>query len=119
MIDFLILFFLTGIGAPSFMGIVTALLTGYGPIYLPFVVIFCYVCYRLLKHCCCACVALRRGNAHQVIPGNEANPSFPTERQPLLKPNIKSVVTLNDYDGDDGYADRMTIPSRYNKEDTL
>ena len=50
---------------------------------------------------------------------NEANPSYPTERQPLLKPPTTSVVTLNDYDEDDGYADRMINPSRYNVQDTL
>ena len=117
-IDFLILFFLTVIGAPSFMGYV-ARIFAWIIIYLPFVVIFCYVFYRLLKHCCCACVALRRCNVCQVIPGNEANPSSPTERQPLLKPPTTSVVTLKDYDEDDGYADRMINPSRYNIQDAL
>ena len=81
--------------------------------------LLCYLIYRLLKHCCCACVALRRGNAHQAIPGNEGDHSFPTERQPLLKPPTTSLVTMTDHDEDDGYADRMINPNRYNKEDTL
>ena len=118
-IDFLILFFLTMIGAPSFMRFFAVIFTFCGPIYLLFVAIFCYVSYRLLKHCCCACVALRRGNIHQIIPGNKANLSLLTERQPLLKPTTTSVVTLKDHDEDDGYADRIIHPSRYNKEDTL
>ena len=118
-LDFLIFFSLTVIGATSFTGTVTYILTVFGPIYLPFVVIFCYVLYRLLKHWCCACVALQRGNIHHAIPGNEAGHSLPTEHQPLLnpKPPTTSVVTLNDYDEDDGYADRMINPSRYNIQD--
>ena len=82
-------------------------------IYLPFVFLLCYFIFRLLKHCCCACVAVRKGNVCQVIPGNKADP-FPTERQPLFKPPTTSVVKLNDYAEDDGYADRMINPSRYN-----
>ena len=64
-------------------------------------------------------MALQRGNVHQAIKGNEADPSFSTERQPLLKPPTTSVVTLKDYDEDDGYADRMINPSRYNIQDAL
>ena len=59
-------------------------------------------------------MALQRGNVRQDIPGNEVNPSFPTERQPLLNPPTASEVTLNDCAEDDGYADRMINPSRYN-----
>ena len=118
-IDFLILFFLAVMGATSFMGSVAVIFTLYGLMYLPFIVVFWYGYYCWLKHCCCACVALRRGNVHLVIPGNEANLSSPTEGQPLLKPPTTSVVTLKDYDEDDGYADRMINPSRYNIQDAL
>ena len=61
-------------------------------------------------------MALRRGNVHQVIPGNEADPSFPTEHTPLVNHPTTSVVTLNDYAEDDGYADRMINPSRYKRQ---
>ena len=117
MIDFLILFFLTVIGATPFMGIFAKIFT-HVVIYLPFVVIFCFVFYSL-KHCCCARVALRRGNVRQVIPDDEAYPSFATERQPLFKPPTTSVVALNECANDDGYADRMINPNRYNIQDTL
>ena len=113
-IDFLVLFFLTVIGALSFnimSGIIIIIV--YGVAYIQFVVIVCYVCYCLLKHCCCACVALRRGNVCQVIPGNEAPP---TECQPLLNPTTTSVVTLNAHDEDNGYADHMRNTSKRNKQ---
>ena len=111
-IDFLILFFLIVIGVLSLIG--SFAFIGYGLSYWPFIVIFCYVCYRLLKYCCCACVALRRGNVRQVIPSNEANPSSTTERQPLLKPPTTSEVTLSDCAEDNRYADRMINPGQYN-----
>ena len=58
---------------------------------------------------------MRKRNIHQVLPDNEANASR-TERQPLLKPPTTSVVTLNDYDEDDDYADCIKNPGRYNRQ---
>ena len=81
--------------------------------------ILCCVFYRLLKCCDFVHVDLQIGNVRQVIPDNEANSSCPTEHQPLLKPPTTSVVTLNDCAEDDGYADRMINPSRYNIQDAL
>ena len=104
------------IGASSFIGLVAKIIMVYGLIYLLFVVLFCYVFYHLLKHCCCACVALRRGNVRQIIPGNEADPSFPTEHQPLVNHPTTTVVTLIDCAEDDGYHDRMINPGRYNTQ---
>ena len=102
-IDFLILFFLILIGASSFMRpAIIGFYFVFGPKYLPFIIIFCYVFYRLLKHCCCSCVALRRGNVRQVIPGNEADSSSITEHKPLLNPPTTSEVTLNDCAEHDG-----------------
>ena len=117
--NILIFFFLAVIGAPSFIRLVAAIFTFFGVIYLPFIVIFCYAIYRLVKHCCCACVALRRGNVHQATPSNEANSSFPTERQALLKPPATSMITLHDYCEYDDSVDHMTNSSRYNTEDAL
>ena len=88
-----------------------------GQIYWPFVVLLCYLIFCLFKYCYCiaASVTLRESNVRQVLP----NGSSPKERQPLLKPPTTSVVTLKDYDEDDGYADRMINPSRYNIQDAL
>ena len=99
------------IGASSFMGIVAEIFI-FGIIYLPCFVLLCYLIFHLIKH-------FYRGVALQIIPGNEADRSLPTERQPLLKPPTTSVVTLKDCAEDDGYADRMINPSRYNTEDAL
>ena len=68
-IDFLILFSLIVIGAPLLMGLVAKVILSF--LWTNLLAIFCYfllcIFYRLLKHCCCVCVARRRGNAHQVI----------------------------------------------------
>ena len=48
-------------------------------------------------------------NVHQVMPDDEANPSFHTECQPLLNPATTSEVTLNDCSAeDDSYSAHIT-----------
>ena len=89
-------------------------------IYFPFIVLLGYLIFCLLKCCCCACVApMQRSNIHQVIPVGQANPSSLAEHKPLLNPPTTSEVTLNDCGEDDGYADHVMNPSRYNIQTAL
>ena len=102
-IDFTILFFLTVIGAPSFIRNVPFRLF-LGPIFLPCFFLICCLIFRLLKHYTANIYSVpsQRSNIQEVIPDNKTN-SPAGERQPLLKPPTRSVVTVNDNTEDDGY----------------
>ena len=68
-IDFLILFLLTVIGAPSSMEMIAGIFYMSGLIYFPFIPIFCYVFYCLIVKglLLCFCGSAKR----QCSPGNK------------------------------------------------
>ena len=114
-IDFSLLFFMMVIGALSFcylffMSILISVL------YLPFIVVFIYLVYRLLK-CCCCCKKQRSQTivAQQNSPEGVDDPCLVPERRPLIQPTTSEVwvVLGNDYVPDDLYPDRMVNPCGY------
>ena len=109
-IDFLMIFYMALIG-----GLTSANLNLYvtiGPLFLPFLVLFTYLIYCLLKYCCYCTYATWTVQHHQYSPDNENNPSL-SEQQPILAPPTTTEVTSDDYVQDDLYADRILNPGQY------
>ena len=85
--------------------------------------IYCYfllyhVIFSLVKNCFSTCVAVhaQRSKVHLVVTDKESiNSPSSTLCQPLVNHPTTSEVTLIDC-ADEGYADRLINPSRYNRK---
>ena len=107
-IDFLLFFSMTVTSALSVtLGSASIILYGAFPLFVPFLVLFVYIVYRLIKSCCrrCACMKAAQQDSHH----NNTN-SSPSDQH-------KSVVTNDEYIEDDLYADRILNPDGYNNID--
>ena len=108
-IDFLIIFYMGAIGGLSSSNF--SLYVTIGPLFLPFLVLFAYNIYRLLKCCWCACVAWtgRRNESE-----NDERDYSQLENQPAIAPlTTTTEVSLDNYVHDELYADRILHPSEY------
>ena len=108
-IDFLTLFWMSVIGAMAILTFFETLI-----LILPFLVLLCYLIYRVIKYCCCCATR----NMHNSSRDDADIPYAPLQQQqqPLV-PLTTSVVALSDYDEDEEYPDRMVHPDGYNAKD--
>ena len=109
-IDFLTLFWMSVVGAVAIIAfsLVTPIL------FLPFLVLLCYLMYRVIK-CCCRCTT-------RIFHNSSCDDDIPyaplqQQQQQSLIPPTTTVVGLGDYDEDDEYPDRMVHPDGYNAKD--
>ena len=120
-IDFLLLFFMTVIGASSFtygnfmLKFGTILPNFLFVLYIPVIVVFIYLVYHLLK-CCCSYKRRSQIVARQYSPDGVDNPHIVPERRPLISPTVTEVVLDDDYVPDDLYPDRMVNPGGYREQ---
>ena len=77
-----------------------------------------YIIFSLVKNCCCTCVALhaQRSKVHSILNVKESiNSPSSSLCRPLVNHPTTSEITLIDC-SDDGYADCLINPSRYNRK---
>ena len=112
-IEFLTLFLMAILAVLSVINITDYILLG-SLMYLPFLVLVCYLIYRVFKLCCAHVTHKVRKSTHKKV--ISPLPSKDKE-QPLLDSSPKLIksteVSMDEYIQDDLYADRILNPSSY------
>ena len=111
-IDFFLFFFMgslsSGYFLPAYIQYNSSLTNVFGLIYLPVLVLVCYLIYRFFKWLCCTVVASSCRRHQPVEEEGKAG-----DQQPIPPPT-HTEVNLTDYAMDDLFADRMLNPTAYN-----
>ena len=112
-IDFLILFFMAVLSGTSLIQFVPGF-ASVTIIYLPFIVVVCYVIYRIFKQCCEIVTCERRTKRPKKTMDRMLRVSL-TDSQPSTTSSevTISMVSLTDYVSDDIFADRIINPNKY------
>ena len=104
-IDFLLLFVMTV--ASTVSSLLNPIINiEFGYVMLPFLVLFIYIIYRLLRSCGCVCMKSRR---------RETDQDDEPKTWPQSDPDLTTTAAASDeYIEDDLYADRILNPDGYN-----
>ena len=112
--NFIFVFFLLLLSSYVFFGSLSRvesipfLLTGFCIMFIPFLGLYLYITYRLLKLCCVQILCKNKTERNAV----DDEPD--QEQAPLIVP--VTTVSVNDFVADSMYADRILNPSEYNEQ---